>query len=253
LSKLSVVRGPVFLGVTIAVVLWLWASGNLSLYIHPRYNVFTVTMAIIALIGLGLWAAIRLQRDTAETHSHEGHDHSERPRLAERTSSVVGILALLALVGLPPATLSTQTVENRSLNQSGLGDAGAVFEEAASGVSGTYAAFSVREWAAILSQTSDPAFYSGKPAQVVGFVSEDPDDPDQFYLTRFVVSCCSVDAQPVGIPVRLPGWRDTYSPEDWLSVSGQFVLNPSSASPEPIVLSPDAVEPTEQPDDPYLF
>ena len=120
-------------------------------------------------------------------------------------------------------------------------------------MSDTFAAFSVREWAAILTQTSDPAFYAGKPAQVVGFVSEDPDDPDQFYLTRFVVSCCSVDAQPVGVPVRLPGWRDSYGPEDWLAVSGQFVLNPSSSSPEPIVLSPDAVEPTKQPDDPYLF
>jgi len=241
------------MGVTIAVVLWLWASGNLSLYIHPRYNVFTVTMAIIALAGLALWAVLRLRRLNDDAHSHEGHNHSSRPRTAELASTIVGMLALLVLVGLPPATLSTQTVENRALNQSGLGDAGAVFEEAASGMSDTFAAFSVREWAAILSQTSDPAFYAGKPAQVVGFVSEDPDDPDQFYLTRFVVSCCSVDAQPVGIPVRLPGWRDSYGPDDWLAMSGQFVLNPSSTSPESIVLSPDAVEPTEQPDDPYLF
>ena len=241
------------MGITVGVVLWLWTSGNLSLYIHPRYNLFTVSMAALALLGLALWAGLRMRRDNLEAHSHEGHDHSARPRLAERASTIVGALALLALIGLPPATLSTQTVENRSLNQSGLGDASAVFEEAASGMSETFAAFSVREWAAILSQTSDPAFYSGKPAHVVGFVSEDPDDPEQFYLTRFVVSCCSVDAQPVGIPVRLPGWRDRYSPEDWLAVSGQFVLNPSATSPDPIVLSPDTLEPTEQPDDPYLF
>ena len=238
------------MGVTVAVVLWLWWSGNLSLYIHPRYNLFTVTMAILAVISLVIYGALRSQRRVSDADDHHDHDHATPPTWAERLSTVVGVAALVVL---PPATLSTQTVDNRSINQSGLGDAGAVFDQAASGQSETFAAFTVREWAAILSQTSDPAFYAGKPVNVVGFISEDPDDSDQFFLTRFVVSCCSVDAQPVGVPVRMPGWKEAFAPEEWVAISGQFVLNPSSASPHVMVLSPAEVEPTEQPDEPYLF
>lgn len=241
------------MGVTVAVVLWLWFSGNLSLYIHPRYNFFTVTMAIVAVVSLVIYVAMRSQRRVSDADDHDDHEHATAPTWAERLSTVVGLAALAALVVLPPATLSTQTVDNRSINQSGLGDAGAVFDQAASGQSETFAAFTVREWAAILSQTSDPAFYAGKPVNVVGFISEDPEDSDQFFLTRFVVSCCSVDAQPVGVPVRMPGWQDSFAPEEWVAISGQFVLNPSSTSPHAMVLSPAEVEPTEQPDEPYLF
>ena len=243
------VRGPLFIGVTVAVVLWLWWSGNLSLYIHPRYHVFTAVMAVIAVVALVLFAAIGVARAKTD---HD-HDHEQKATAAEWVSTAIAAVALIALVALPPATLTTQTVDNRSINQSGLGDASAVFDEATVGQSDTFASFTVREWAAILSQTSDPSFYAGKPVDVIGFVSEDPEDSEQFFLTRFVVSCCSVDAQPVGVPVRLPGWRELYAEEQWLSISGQFVLNPSGESTEPIVLSPANVEPTERPNEPYLF
>ena len=244
-------RGPLFIGVTVTVVLWLWWSGNLSLYIHPRYHVFTAVMAAIAVIALVVFGALRVARGTT-LHEHE-HDHDMKASPAEWASTAIAGLALIALVVLPPATLTTQTVDNRSINQSGLGDASAVFDEATAGQSDTFASFTVREWAAILSQTSDPSFYAGKPVDVIGFVSEDPEDSEQFFLTRFVVSCCSVDAQPVGIPVRLPGWRELYAEEQWLTISGQFVLNPSGESTEPIVLSPANVEPAERPNEPYLF
>ena len=244
-------RGPLFIGVTVAVVLWLWWSGNLSLYIHPRYHVFTAVMAVIAVVALVLFAAIGVARAKTD-HDHD-HDHEQKATAAEWVSTAIAAVALIALVALPPATLTTQTVDNRSINQSGLGDASAVFDEATVGQSDTFASFTVREWAAILSQTSDPSFYAGKPVDVIGFVSEDPEDSEQFFLTRFVVSCCSVDAQPVGVPVRLPGWRELYAEEQWLSISGQFVLNPSGESTEPIVLSPANVEPTERPNEPYLF
>lgn len=242
-------RGPLFIGVTVAVVLWLWWSGNLSLYIHPRYHVFTAVMAVIAVVALVAFAAIGVARAKTD------HDHKHEPKAtaAEWASTGFAAAALIALVALPPATLTTQTVDNRSINQSGLGDASAVFDEATVGQSDTFASFTVREWAAILSQTSDPSFYAGKPVDVIGFVSEDPEDSEQFFLTRFVVSCCSVDAQPVGVPVRLAGWRELYAEEQWLSISGQFVLNPSGESTEPIVLSPANVEPTERPNEPYLF
>lgn len=51
-------RGLVIIGAMAAVTLWLAASGQLALYIHPRYNLFTVLMAIIAVVVVAApWSA----------------------------------------------------------------------------------------------------------------------------------------------------------------------------------------------------
>ena len=112
------------------------------------------------------------------------------------------------------------------------------------------------DWASLLRQTSDLAFYDAKPVDIVGFVTEDPDDPQNvFYVSRFVITCCAVDAQPVGVPVYAPDWRETYSPDDWVEVTGTFGANPSSKSTQPIAVQPgDAgISAIDEPGDPYLF
>jgi uncharacterized repeat protein (TIGR03943 family) len=107
----------------------------------------------------------------------------------------------------------------------------------------------------VLRQTSDLAFFDGKPATaLLGFVTPDADDPDNmFYVSRFAVTCCAVDAQPLGMPVYLPGWQSTLEAGSWVEVSGPFVSNPSQASTQAIVIEPDSVEAVEQPREPYLF
>ena len=113
----------------------------------------------------------------------------------------------------------------------------------------------MREWAAILRQTSDLSFFADKPVtDLVGFVIADEDDPENvFYVSRFVVTCCAVDAQPLGVPVHLPDWAATFEPDSWVSVSGEFASNPSSSSLQPVAVIPDTVDPVEQPREPYLF
>jgi uncharacterized membrane protein YcgQ (UPF0703/DUF1980 family) len=67
------------------------------------------------------------------------------------------------------------------------------------------------------------------------------------------VTCCAVDAQPIGVPVYLPGWQDDFEVDDWVSVTGAFVSNPSTSSRQAIVLSPTETIPTEQPSQPYVY
>jgi len=139
------------------------------------------------------------------------------------------------------------------MNQAALGDTVSAFADAQTGEASTFLSFTVREWAGILRQTQDPAFFQGKPVDVVGFVVEDKDNPGTFYVTRFVVSCCAVDAQPVGIPVYEPGFEQEFPDETWVRVVGEFVMNPDSSSSHPLVVRPLDLSPTEQPRDPYLF
>ncbi len=268
-------RGIVLIGAISVLILVFWFSGQLSYFIHPRYNLFTVSMTVIAVVGsllaLVLSSRVKAARERSlagpsglppsPDHDHD-HDHDEHgvdvpsSRVGIWTAvsaAVVSAAALVALIVLPPATLSTVTVENRAMNQAALGDTVGAFADAQTGDAATFLSFTVREWAGILRQTQDPAFYQGKPVDVAGFVVTDKDNPSTFYVTRFVVSCCSVDAQPVGVPVYEPGFEVKFPDETWVRVIGEFVLNPDPSSSHPLILRPIELIPTEQPRDPYLF
>lgn len=222
------------------VTLWLGVTGQLVLYIHPRYVVFTMIMAALALV-VGLAAIV--------TRAY--HDHDEPPQ--RRWLSIVGLavaaLVAVVLVVVPPATLTSSTAIQRDISNSGVGVASQAVDTAPS----ASLHFSVLDWASLLNQTNDPAFYRDRSADVTGFITAAPDDPNVFYVSRFVITCCAVDAQPVGVPVYSPGWQDDLEADDWVRVTGDFGSNPSTLSNAPIALTPDAVTAMEEPDDPYLF
>jgi len=249
---------PKFAGLVLALTvvvatIWLGVTGQLILYIHPRYVVFTMIMAGLALvIGVASFAV----RPQAE---QPGHDDNDAP--ATRAGRVLSVSALAltaviaaALVIVPPATLTSATVDTREINSTGVGVEVQSVENASSESNAAFAQFTVRDWASLLAQTSDTAFYNGKPVDVAGFVTADETDPTNvFYVSRFVVTCCAVDAQPVGVPVYSPNWADDYQVDNWVRVTGSFVANPSSASEQPIALDPATVELIGTPDEPYLF
>jgi len=273
--------------------LWLAATGQLVLYIHPRYDVFTVIMIVIGMVLSVLTLAFAPARAGAghahAGHDHGGHDHAGRdhdghdhdtrldaaevpavedglrPRRrrpvatgARRLAFSVGVAVTaaiaVAVVALPPATLTSATAGQRDVNSSTAALDRTSVADATSASSEAYATFSVLDWAGLLRQTTDLAFYQGKTADVVGFVTPSDTDPDDvFYVSRFVITCCAVDAQPVGVPVYLPGWQDEVAADDWVEVTGGFDTNRSSSSQDPIALVPADVTVVGQPSDPYLY
>ena len=231
----------------VVATLWLAATNQLILYIHPRYVVFTVIMAVIALAVVVASVAVR--------SGHE-HDEPETPRQKVLSIAAIGLslVVALGLIVVPPATLTSATVAQRDINSAGVGADVTSLDEATDGPASAFAEFTVLDWASLLRQTTDLAFYADKPVDIVGFVSPDPDDPDNvFYVSRFVITCCAVDAQPVGVAVYSPGWHDTMDVDDWVEVTGGFAVNPSSSSTQTIAVVPTAITPIEEPDAPYLF
>ncbi|MET4051294.1 putative membrane protein [Frigoribacterium sp. PvP054] len=264
--------------------LWLAATGQLVLYIHPRYDVFTVVMIIVGmLLSLATLALSPARGDDGHDHAdhadHDGPRHDARleaatvpaaedgprpprgrpvasglRRVAFSAGVVVTTAIAIAVVALPPATLTSATAGQRDVNSSTAALDRTTVADAEGASSDAYRSFSVLDWAGLLRQTTDLAFYQGKTADVVGFVTPSDTDPDDvFYVSRFVVTCCAVDAQPVGVPVYLPGWQDQVAADDWVEVTGGFDTNRSSASQDPIALVPDEVTTVGQPSDPYLY
>ncbi|RIJ47280.1 TIGR03943 family protein [Clavibacter lycopersici] len=257
--------GLVLLAACIVSTLWLTITGQLGLYIHPRYFVFTGIMAVVGLVATVAGFALR-PAEAAEEHDHDhgsaalgdlaAEPAAGRAPLRARASRVavaaVVTITVVAVLVLPPRTLTNSTVTQRALNSSSVASDAAPDQE----LLGTsdFSTLSVKDWSQLLAQTTDPTFFTSKSVDITGFVSADPDDPDDvFYVTRFVVTCCAVDAQPVGVPVYQPGWKSTLQTDEWVEVTGPFASNPSAKSRQPLAVMPQTVTPVDQPADPYVY
>lgn len=248
-------RGVLLSLVGIAATLWLGWSGQLGLYIHPRYFVFTMVAATVAgVLVVAAFAFVPLARDETHDEETDEHLHEQRrwPLLAAVASGALIIAATVSLLVLPPTSLSTGGVSAADLST---GTAvGASLENPETLVGGDYASFTVKDWSALLRQGVDEQFLAGKEADVIGFVTPDESNPENlFYLARFAVTCCAVDAQPVGIAVHSPGWSEDFAAGDWVQVAGGFVTNPSTSSATPIVLDAAEIAVIDEPSEPYVY
>jgi uncharacterized repeat protein (TIGR03943 family) len=252
-------RGILLSLIGIVAILWLAVTDQLGLYIHPRYFVFTIVMAVISIVFVLLAFTLPARNTPAieqDAHDHT-HDHDASPATDRGTrwwaagSFALVLVTGIAMLVLPPAVLTTATVEQRDINGSVTGGDPLETVELAGG---DYTTFTVKDWAGLLRQGAGESFFAGKTPTVVGFITPDADDAENvFYVARFVITCCAVDAQPIGVPVYFPGWQDQYAIDDWVTVTGTFIANPSINSMQALVLTPTDIAPTDRPSQPYVY
>ena len=282
-------KAPAYLGLgsVLAVALctlWLALVGHLDLYINPRYDLFTIVLAAVAVPAsvAGLVAVARGHGHAHDDeHEHAVHDHAagdaERdgqtaydragdaaravrrrsPGAARVTRAVVGGIAAAATVGvtvamlvLPPTTLSARTAQQRSVDTPTLSNATGTQDVALLGSEGVDTSeYGVKDWAALIRQTTDTSALVGKPVELEGFVV--PGADGSFTLTRFVISCCAVDAQPVGLGVVTDGALP--DADQWVRVTGKLAANPDQSADARIVIRAATVRGIDQPTDPYEY
>lgn len=246
-------------GIAISLVvvigtLWLAATGDLDLYVHPRYFGFTIVMAVIGGI-VSVAALLFLPSHETTEEAHEAHEatapvqfwNSPLLRVTGRLFVLGG--ATVATLVLPPATLSPAIAGTRELN-AGAATETPVDELELAGSDGS--AFTIKDWAGLLRQGTSEEFFRDKTVDLTGFVLP-TESNDTFYLARYLITHCAIDAQPVGVPVHWPGWRDELDADGWLTIAGAFESNPSSSVDDPIVLIPAGSDAVEEPDDPYVY
>jgi putative membrane protein len=237
-----------------------WQTGQLRLLIHPNYfGLVFITSMVLFLLGIAktlqFLEILRKRRDDSTPRETVQHITLFPPGIG---SGLLVITALIAFL-IPPTVLTSQIALQRGVSES------------LPITQNQPQAFrsmikpedrSLIEWVRTLNAYPEPDAYAGQKAKVSGFVIHLPQLPDNYLLlSRFILTCCAIDAYPVGIPVKLSQNRSAYPQDSWLEIEGEMATEtiPSSSqnsSEKPtekrqLVIVAKSIKPIPTPADPY--
>lgn len=210
------------------------ARGVLTFYIHPRYTPLVVACAVVLL----LIAALRSRAIWAE--------HPE-PLAGRGVWYLLLSVPLLLGVIVPAQPLDGAVLAVRGADLTPRSAQASAWKLPSGGDTSQW---NLLDWTTVVSLKPEQAL--GKQVDVIGFVFQDAKlGADGFYLARYVVTCCAADGSGVGLPVVWAGGSGLPS-DSWVRVQGTLGETSVGGKQQPAILA-SAVEPTEQPRNPYLY
>ncbi|HEY9762664.1 MAG TPA: TIGR03943 family protein [Trichocoleus sp.] len=239
------------------VVIWglmlvrFWVTGKLFLLLHPDYMWLSNSAAIV-LLGLGCVRAWQLwQRLTQSSQRPEVFQAEQHISLLPRqiSSSLLLAVAVFGLIYTPrPFTSDTAL-------QRGVADTLSMTRSHPERftLNTSPEERTIIDWVRTLNVYPEPDAYTGKKAQVTGFVIHPPGWSDNYLMiSRFVLTCCAADAYPVGLPVRLPAGQSRPKPDSWLEIRGKMVTDTLDGKRQ-LVIEASQVKDVPEPRNPYEY
>lgn len=230
-------------GVCMAI-LFVAVRGDLGMYIHPRYNTFTILMMLAAVLLL-LSAAIQ--------YTYKRQTHIEYRNIGELCllfgrwfigkGAWVSLLVIALLVFVPAKPLLSAAADRKQMTEHEL-----AYVESANWFSDPQ---TIYQLSSVLQSEEGLRGQLGETFTFSGFVRKD-NDPNIMNVSRFVVSCCTVDARPATIAIDYPNWDDEFTIDEWIKVTGRLEMMNTGAGQRPVLQS-TTVEAVEQPKDPYDY
>jgi len=230
-----------------ALLLKFYFSGQLQLLIHPNYNLLVLGAGFGFLIFSSLRAKhLIYRRRSGVNDGPVQHVTLFPPGLGS------GLLLVSALLGflISPAVLASETALQRGLNES--------LPYTRTEAQSFYNPIppeerSLLDWVRTLNAYPEPDAYRDQKVNLKGFVVHSPTLPENYLLiSRFVISCCAMDAYPIGLPVQLTTDRGDYPQDGWLQVQGRMATA-ELADRRQLVIVAEAIETIPTPRDPYEF
>ncbi len=245
-----------------ALLLKYWLTGQLKLLIHPNYFLLVFATSIILLIFSG-FKAWQLLEELGNRTSQSGQTEAVGHITLFPPGWGSGLLVLTAIAGflIAPKVLTSQTALQRGVTES----LPAMRSQPQSFRTSTKSEErSLIDWVRTLNAYPEPDAYTGQKAKVKGFVVHLPQLPDNYLLiSRFVITCCAVDAYPIGIPVKLGSSRDAYPPDTWLEIEGEMIaqilpvdrtaIGETDSDKRQLVLAAKSLKEIPTPADPYDY
>lgn len=222
-------------------------NGQLTWYINSRF----VPLTIVGMIFLGVLAqTIFTENRRSRLHETEHPDHHhEHDHAPSAVNLWVMLIPILIGVLIPARPLDSSAFATKGFNTS----APLISSDSSASIFETESqARNVLDWLKLFSFQDDVTPFIGEEASVIGFVYfDDQLASDQFYVSRFVVSCCAADGFAVAMPAR---WDDaaTLRQDAWVLVTGNIESVTIKGQRVPMIVA-ETVQPVDAPDQPYLF
>lgn len=206
------------------------ATGQMALYIHPRYELLVYACALVVF----LFGAVSLSSRT------------KPPALA----SIFLLVPVCLAIGITPKPLGSAALAGQIHALNAVAPSAKMTNP--TDTTTDRAQWDLYDWA--IASSVDITPYAGSITTVEGFVVHSPDldlPVDQLMLARYVLNCCTADAGGVGMPVV---WANPtqYASDTWLRVTGTISVDSRTGVPRAILLATSIV-PIEQPRRPYLL
>jgi putative membrane protein len=226
------------------------SDGTLAFYINQRFAwlVFTAVL-ILAVLALTLVYRLRNQgHGHAFVEIEDAHEHQHRQhRLAWVGIAILAIPMLLGLT-VPARPLGASAVNSRGIGLTAPNRPGSQAQPQLA----TSGPKNILDWLREFSHDADPAAVKGQAVDVIGFVYRDPRNAaNQFWVSRFAISCCVADASAVGLLVQSDA-TGSLKNDSWVHVTGKLDVGEFAGEKVPVII-PVKIEPTDQPENPYLY
>lgn len=228
LKSISITK--VSVSIVLAFIVFYGFNGELGLFIRPGYIVFTIIAAIVALVCIIFSIYSDIKQQVTQKH-------------ISFTSVISGLLVIAVVVSM---IIFSPSPLKGNYGFSGSASSRSDFSNMENkGVN----SFSIKDWSEIIDSSQNEK-YLNKRVSLTGYVV--PINNDYFYLSRYVIYCCTVDAQLSQVPVYMPNWSDKLSNKEWVDIDGKFVTNNSSLE-YPVVLSANQTKKISEPRTPYVY
>ncbi len=233
------------------------SDGTLAFYINQRFAWLTL-VGVILFLALAMTMVYRAMNAPSQPAINLLEDGDVLPLTRKVTRAhthraswlTLGLLALPVLIGFftPARPLGAGAIETRGIGLTAPDRPGSVTQaqRVATGPK------NILEWLREFSRNADPNAFAGKEADVIGFVYRDPRNAqDEFWVSRFSVSCCVADAAALGLLVKTDQAQELKT-DSWVRVTGRFGVGEFAGEQLPVLMAGE-IEPTEQPSQPYLY
>lgn len=216
-------------------IVLLQLNENLFWYINPRFEVFTLFFAVLALVISVL--SIFIVKNTEEQN------------VSKLELFGISLFVLIIILGfiLKPATLSADILSQRESN---LNTLYAGSEERLIDLFQSSENYTLGDWIKVLNTSNASQTYEGAAVKIEGFVANFNNEKDYFRASKFILTCCAVDARPVGMIVNQESWDDSFAENDWISVEGTLQFNESFDQFE---IVPENITTIDTPKNPYIY
>ena len=220
------------------------ANGQLTWYINSRFIPLTIFGTIfLAVLAQVIFSEVKRSRRREQETGHD-HDHAPAP-----VNLWFMLLPLLIGVFIPARPLDSSAFATKGFNTNSplvSADTSAQIFETDSEER------NVLDWIKLYNYEANTAQFEGQKASVIGFVYFDETlSEGQFFVSRFVVSCCAADGFAIAMPAE---WSEaaTLEQDSWVLVKGTIKSVMLNDKVVPMIVA-ETIQPVPVPNQPYLY